>query len=139
MLKWPNDLTLGGSKLAGVLLERSGDRVAVGFGVNLASAPSLPDRKAATLSGKIASQAFAPLLAASFSRMLMLWRTATPQAFAQAWLARAHLPGTRLTVHVSSNETISGRFAGLEPDGALRLMLDSGAIELIRAGDVDLD
>lgn len=138
MLKWPNDLTLGGRKLAGVLLERSGDRVAVGFGVNLATAPSLPDRKAATLSGKITAQAFAPLLAASFSRMLMLWRTATPEAFAQAWLARAHLPGTRLSVHVSSNETISGRFAGLERDGALRLMLDSGAIELIRAGDVDL-
>ena len=40
MLKWPNDLLLGGAKLAGILLERSGDRVVAGFGVNLASAPS---------------------------------------------------------------------------------------------------
>ena len=39
MLKWPNDVMLLGSKLAGILLERSGDRVAVGFGVNLAAAP----------------------------------------------------------------------------------------------------
>ena len=45
MLKWPNDLMLMGRKLAGILLERSGDRVAVGFGVNLASAPQLADRQ----------------------------------------------------------------------------------------------
>src|SRR5262249_35855194 len=35
MLKWPNDLMLNAKKLAGILLERSGSRVAVGFGVNL--------------------------------------------------------------------------------------------------------
>jgi BirA family biotin operon repressor/biotin-[acetyl-CoA-carboxylase] ligase len=138
MLKWPNDLTLGGKKLAGILLERSGDRVAVGFGVNLASAPELADRKAAALGGQITPEAFSPLLAGSFARMLNLWRSSTPESFAQAWLARAHLPGTRLTVHVSGEETVSGRFAGLEPDGALRLMLDDGSMELIRAGDVDL-
>ena len=40
MLKWPNDLMLGDAKLAGILLERSGDRVVAGFGVNLAAAPS---------------------------------------------------------------------------------------------------
>lgn len=138
MLKWPNDLTLGGKKLSGILLERSGDRVAVGFGVNLARAPELADRKAASLSGRIAPQAFAPLLAGSFARMLDLWRSSTPESFAQAWLARAHLPGTRLTVHISNAETISGRFAGIERDGALRLMLDDSSIELIRAGDVEL-
>ena len=138
MLKWPNDLTLGGKKLAGILLERSGDRVAAGFGVNLASAPDLADRKAAALGGQITPEAFAPLLAGSFARMLNLWRSCTPESFAQAWLTRAHLPGTRLTVHVSGEETISGRFAGLERDGALRLMLDNGSMELIRAGDVDL-
>lgn len=138
MLKWPNDLTLGGKKLAGILLERNRNRVAVGFGVNLASAPELADRKAAALGGQITAEAFAPLLAVSFSRMLNLWRNSTPESFAQAWLARAHLPGTRLTVHVSGEDRVSGRFAGLEPDGGLRLMLDDGAMELIRAGDVDL-
>jgi BirA family biotin operon repressor/biotin-[acetyl-CoA-carboxylase] ligase len=138
MLKWPNDLTLGGKKLAGILLERSGDRVAVGFGVNLATAPDLAERKAAALGGSISPQGFAPLLAGSFARMLDLWRTSSAEAFAQAWLARAHLPGTRLSVHVSSHETIGGRFAGLEPDGALRLIRDDGTMEVIRAGDVEL-
>ena len=32
---------LGDAKLAGILLERSGDRVVAGFGVNLAGAPGI--------------------------------------------------------------------------------------------------
>jgi len=138
MLKWPNDLMLLGKKLAGILLERSGDRVAVGFGVNLASAPALDDRQAASLDAGLTPEAFAPLLAGSFARLLALWRSSESSALVRAWQERAHLPGTRLTVHVGKDQVIAGRFAGLEPDGALRLMLEDGSIEVIRAGDVSL-
>jgi BirA family transcriptional regulator, biotin operon repressor / biotin---[acetyl-CoA-carboxylase] ligase len=137
MLKWPNDLMLGTSKLAGILLERSGDRVVVGFGVNLGSAPRLTDRDAAALNGALLPQAFAPLLAGSFARMLNLWRSSEPEAFAQAWLARAHPVGTHLTVHGGSGDKVSGTFDGIEPDGALRLRR-TGDVEVIRAGDVEL-
>jgi BirA family biotin operon repressor/biotin-[acetyl-CoA-carboxylase] ligase len=58
---------------------------------------------------------------------------------AQAWLARAHPVGTPLTVHASSDATISGDFDGLEPDGALRLRLPDGSVEIVRAGDVSLE
>ncbi|MFL6741849.1 MAG: biotin--[acetyl-CoA-carboxylase] ligase [Sphingomicrobium sp.] len=139
MLKWPNDLMLLGKKLAGILLERSAERIAVGFGVNLATAPRLKDRHAAALDGAIAPQAFAPLLAASFARLLDQWRTSESAALIGAWQERAHLPGTRLTLHAGAAETISGRFAGLEPDGALRLRLDDGSIEVVRAGDINLE
>jgi BirA family transcriptional regulator, biotin operon repressor / biotin---[acetyl-CoA-carboxylase] ligase len=138
MLKWPNDLMLAGKKLGGILLERSGDRVAVGFGVNLAEAPKLKDRQAASLAGQIGPAAFAPLLAGSFARLLALWRKTESSALVRAWQERAHLPGTRLTVHVAKDETISGRFGGLDPDGALRLILDDGSIEVLRAADVFL-
>jgi len=139
MLKWPNDVMVLGKKAAGILLERGGDRVAVGFGVNLASAPILRDRQAASFGGQIAPEAFAPLLAGSFARMLELWRSTESSALVRAWEQRAHLPGTRLTIHAGKDETVSGRFAGLEPDGALRLKLEDGSIEVIRAGDVDLN
>ena len=138
MLKWPNDLLLGGKKLAGILLERSGNRVVVGFGVNLAAAPDLPDKPCASLSGRIAPEAFAPLLAGSFARLLKLWRESEPGMIAQAWLARAHPLGTELKVHSSSEEWVSGRFDGIEPDGALRLRGDDGRLEVVRAGDVEL-
>jgi BirA family biotin operon repressor/biotin-[acetyl-CoA-carboxylase] ligase len=136
MLKWPNDLMLVGKKLGGILLERSGDRVAVGIGVNLAASPQLPGREAADLGGAVSPQAFAPLIAGSFAKLLELWRSAETSALVRAWQERAHLPGTRLTVHVGKDETLSGRFAGLEMDGALRLMLDDGMIEVVRAGDI---
>jgi BirA family transcriptional regulator, biotin operon repressor / biotin---[acetyl-CoA-carboxylase] ligase len=138
MLKWPNDVMLAGRKLAGILLERSGDRVAVGFGVNLAAAPQLPDRQGASLDGKVFPEAFAPLLAGSFERLLGLWRQSEPAMLAQAWLARAHPLGTRLIVHLDSDETASGMFGGIEPDGALRLRRDNGDIDVVRAGDVEL-
>jgi BirA family biotin operon repressor/biotin-[acetyl-CoA-carboxylase] ligase len=138
MLKWPNDLMLLGRKLAGILLERSGERVAVGFGVNLASAPALQDRQSASLSAQVTPEAFAPLLAGSFARLLGLWRSSQPMLLVQAWLARAHPVGTRLSVHSGPNEKVSGRFDGLEPDGALRLRRDDGTLDLVRAGDVEL-
>lgn len=137
MLKWPNDLLLRNSKLAGILLERSGDRVVAGFGVNLASAPKLIDRDTAALNGALLPQAFAPLLAASFTRMLHLWRNTGPEQFAHAWLARAHPIGTRLTVHSAADERVAGTFDGIEPDGALRLRRD-GEVDVIHAGDVEL-
>jgi len=137
-LKWPNDVMLRGKKLAGILLERSGDRVAVGMGVNLASAPEIPGREITSLGGRIAPEAFAPLLAGSFSRLLELWRTSESGPLVQAWLARAHPIGTALIVHVGLDETVSGCFDGLEADGALRLRRDDGRINVVRAGDVEL-
>ena len=137
MLKWPNDLMLGGSKLAGILLERSGDRVVAGFGVNLAVAPEIAGRATAQLGATIAPQAFAPLLATSFARVLAAWRSSAPDAFALAWLARAHPLGTPLAVHSSKDDIVSGTFAGIEGDGALRLSV-AGVEQVIRAGDVHL-
>lgn len=138
MLKWPNDLLLLGKKVAGILLERNGDRVVVGFGLNLAAAPELTDRHSASLASELTPQAFAPLLAGSLERLLKLWRENEPQMLARAWLERAHPVGIRLTVHASSDETVTGLFDGLEPDGALRLRLDNGPVEIVRAGDVEL-
>ena len=70
------------------------------------------------------------------------WRIATdPRRTADDlssdWLARAHPIGTPLSVHGAGAERVSGTFAGLEADGALRLQTAQG-IETIRAGDVEL-
>jgi BirA family biotin operon repressor/biotin-[acetyl-CoA-carboxylase] ligase len=139
MLKWPNDLMLGSGKLAGILLERAGERVVAGFGVNLQSAPDLADRPAAALSSValVSPDAFAPLLAAAFARELERWRTDLP-ALTALWLESAHKVGSRLTVHAGPDEQLDGSFAGLAEDGALKLQLASGELRLIRAADVSL-
>lgn len=138
MLKWPNDLMLAGSKLAGILLERSSARVAVGFGVNLAAAPQLSDRETASLEGVCLPQAFAPLLAGSFARLLELWRRSDPALIGRAWMARAHPTGTKLTVRGNSEHKLVGVFDGLEADGALRLRDAGGTVQTVHAGDIEL-
>ncbi|HVF36842.1 MAG TPA: biotin--[acetyl-CoA-carboxylase] ligase [Sphingomicrobium sp.] len=139
-LKWPNDLMLGDAKLAGILLERSGDRVVAGFGVNLAGAPTIAGRRTAALKpiAQISPRSFAPLLAGKFAQLLRAWRSSEPTQFAQAWLARAHPLGTPLEVHSGPGEKVSGTFDGIQPDGAMRLKLPDGNAQLIRAGDVSL-
>lgn len=136
-LKWPNDVMLGDAKLAGILLERSEDRVVAGFGVNLATAPSIAGRKTATLKGlaEISPQAFAPLLAAKFAQLLAAWRSADPGHFAQAWMARAHPIGTLLEVHTAPGERVRGTFDGIEADGSMRLRRGE-TVDIIRSGDV---
>jgi BirA family biotin operon repressor/biotin-[acetyl-CoA-carboxylase] ligase len=139
MLKWPNDLLLGPGKLAGILLERSGNRVVAGFGVNLAHAPKLPDRATSALGpiALVSPEAFAPLLAASFARELQRWRDDLPATIG-LWRESAHQLGTPLTVHTAPDEKISGTFDGLERDGRLRLRLETGEVRVIHAADVML-
>ena len=137
LLKWPNDVLLDGGKLGGILLERAGDRVVIGIGVNLASAPPIAGRATAALDRAIVPQAFAPLLAASFARALERWRT-DAASLPDQWLARAHPIGSALKVHLDSDTVVAGRFEGLGEDGALLLRTAAGAIETVRAGDVEL-
>ena len=137
-LKWPNDLMLDGAKLGGILLERAGNRIVAGFGVNLAAAPAIEGRPTTSLDGAVSPHAFAPLLAASLARLLIAWRSADPAALINAWQHRAHPLGTAITVHSAPGYCLAGRFDGLDPDGSLRLRLDDGRIERIHAGDVTL-
>lgn len=142
-LKWPNDLMLANdrqewAKLGGILLERTGDRVVAGFGVNLAAAPAIDGRATASLDRAVTPQAFAPFLAASVARLIGAWRAADPAAFADAWALRAHRVGTPIEIHSSPTVRTSGTFDGLAPDGALRLRLAGGRVERIHVGDVTL-
>ncbi len=140
-LKWPNDLELDGAKFSGILLEREGAHTVVGFGVNLAAAPDVAGRAVGSLAAYGPApdrDAFAAALAASFARELARWREYGPEPILARWLAAAHPPGTALTVHDAGGAPVSGAFAGIEPDGALRLHLADGTSRVIHAGDVEV-
>lgn len=141
-LKWPNDLLLGGAKLSGILLERTGNAAVIGIGVNLVAAPHLHDRPArhlAQLGPAPDRDSFARDLAASFDRELDRWRQFGTDPLLSRWMAAAHPVGLPLSVHASDGARVSGRFDGLEPDGALRLRLADGTCRVIHAGDVSLE
>lgn len=155
-IKWPNDLVLGCSpakagavraglrpspehtggwaKLAGILLERQSDAVVIGFGVNVAHKPDLPDRATAHLGEMAPPPAIlAELLAEAFARWLLRWRGEGLEPVRRAWLAAAHPIGTAL-----STTEGEGLFDGLDEDGALLLRLADGSRRVIHAGDVFL-
>lgn len=140
ILKWPNDLLMGKEKLAGILLERSENRLVAGFGVNLAVAPELEDRGTAALSSValVSPQSFAPVLAGAFARALDLWRTDSKR-LTTSWMESAHPIGSTIRVHDGVRDYVEGKFAGLDGDGALRLSLEDGTERIVRAGDVTLE
>ncbi len=140
-LKWPNDLMLGTAKLAGILLEREGENIIVGIGVNLAAAPELPDRQTIALAAHGPApdrDLFAQSLATSFDREVERWRTYGVEPLTRRWESVAHPLGTSLRVEPPGEVQIEGNFAGLAPDGALRLRLADGSTRAIHAGDVSL-
>jgi BirA family biotin operon repressor/biotin-[acetyl-CoA-carboxylase] ligase len=139
MLKWPNDLLVNGVKLAGILLERVGDRVVVGIGVNLAQAPQVPDRETLALTryGPAPDRdGFAEALAGCFAAEVLRWRSYGLGPLIQRWQAAGHPPGTPLCVVQPDGGRLSGTFAGLGEDGALRLALPDGTTRIIHAGEV---
>ena len=137
MLKWPNDAMIGTAKLAGILLEREGDTVVIGIGVNLASAPKLPDRESialAELATALTRNIFAEQLAAQFAVELGRWRAYGLSSVIVRWLAAGHPLGTRLSI-----DGMTGSFAGLTDEGLLQLRLGDGSLAVVNAGEVRLE
>src|SRR6185437_7137121 len=98
--KWPNDVLVAGSKVAGILLQsRAGgsgalDWLVLGIGVNLASHPGGTEYPATSLAAASAAEvtpkAMLPILAERLLAWYEAWRA--PAGFAavrEAWLARA--------------------------------------------------
>lgn len=140
-LKWPNDVSLDGGKVAGILLEMVGDKVVVGIGINLVSAPQLPDRKTAKLSDYAAPpnlQDFADRVGQTFAQYLQTWRDEGLAAILRGFLFNTnHQPGAPISVHDLDGSKVEGTFESLEQaDGALRLRLADGSVRVIRTGEL---
>ena len=146
-LRWPNDLYVAGGKAAGILLE-SGPRpgggvwLAVGIGVNLASAPPRDqvERPATALADLPGFQppspaAFLAPLAERFEAWQQVWSREGFAPVAEAWTRLADGLGGPCTARLP-DRTLSGVAEALDGDGALRLRLDSGETVRITAGDV---
>jgi len=141
LLKWPNDVMVANAKLAGMLLEREGDCVIAGIGVNVATAPALPDRATIALAelapgAALTADSVLAALADSLDHWLATWRREGMAAIIAAWGTRAHPVGTRLSVRIGTDLPQQGDFLGLDRDGALILGRDDGTRHIVHSGDV---
>lgn len=146
-LKWPNDVLLEGAKVAGILLEsaavRAGrlDWLVIGFGVNLAHAPEGLGREVTALGRHLPPGLVPPspdealrFLAPAFAR----WYERARLGFAPVraeWLRHARGVGEAVRVELGGR-ALTGRFEGIDEEGALLLAGPDGARRVIAAGEV---
>jgi BirA family transcriptional regulator, biotin operon repressor / biotin---[acetyl-CoA-carboxylase] ligase len=142
-LKWPNDVLLNGGKLAGILLESTGQggrvrHLAIGIGVNLIAAPAAaqvePDAlRPVSLLGetglRVTPEAFLDALAPAFAR----WEAAfQAQGFAplrDEWLAHAARLGQTIRARTGVS-TREGVFETVDSTGALVLRTPTATLAI---------
>jgi BirA family transcriptional regulator, biotin operon repressor / biotin---[acetyl-CoA-carboxylase] ligase len=142
--KWPNDVLLGGRKIAGILLESEfgqDERVAfviVGLGVNLAAAPADTEFPATSIAGEglspPAPEAALGAVAKHFENWLRRWREKGFGPARDVWRSRAVTLGQQIRVRLET-AILHGRFVDIDQHGAL-LLETGGELRRIPAGDV---
>jgi BirA family biotin operon repressor/biotin-[acetyl-CoA-carboxylase] ligase len=139
-IKWPNDILVDGAKIAGILLERAGEAVIVGIGINVKGHPKDLDRPVTSLAAQGAGEAEAEglleRLAALFAHWLAIWRAQGFDPVRTHWLLNAHATGTAMRVNQPDGSILEGRFETLDRDGMLILRLANGDPRAIHAGDI---
>jgi len=143
-LKWPNDLLLSGGKLAGILLEArtmgNGRRaVALGFGLNVKSAPENISYPVASLAGfgcDAERHSLFKSLGESWHENYCLWNHGNGTArVLSRWRKRAHGLGSPVRIE-GSGKAAEGIFLDIDGDGHLILLQNDGQRTLVASGDV---
>ncbi len=144
-LKWPNDALRGGAKLAGILVEISGDAggacsAVIGIGINLQLPPAeaaTVDQPWADLSDKLPGRN--RLIAELLNRLLPLLADYEVEGFTpwrERWVARHAWAGRTVRVLKREGELV-GRALDVDSHGALRVATEAGT-QLVHAGEVSL-
>jgi BirA family biotin operon repressor/biotin-[acetyl-CoA-carboxylase] ligase len=138
--RWPNDVLVSGKKASGILLEsESGaEWLVLGVGLNVAHAPEGTETPATSLGDEGAGEVALEDVLERFARAFLAWANRwVEDGFAPvraAWLRRAQGLGEPIRVRLPG-ETLEGRFADLDPSGALVLETRAGS-RLVTAGEV---
>jgi BirA family biotin operon repressor/biotin-[acetyl-CoA-carboxylase] ligase len=150
-IKWPNDILIGGKKVAGVLTELSAELdhvkyiiLGIGVNVNLGAGefPSELRKLATSLKIEAGRPISRPELAAAILRELDedyarigagLFGTV-----ADEWEASCSTLGREVVIRTGDHQ-IRGRAESLGEDGSLVLRTDHGRLERVTGGDVTLE
>jgi len=138
-LKWPNDVLLGGGKVAGILLESVGgggrsDRLSIGIGINLMQAPTMSEVETGAVpptavcehtSAKLPVEGVLFELACAFATHEQTFRDYGFAPIRQLWLSRAARLGETVIARTGA-DTIEGVFETVDDTGNLVLKTPKG-------------
>ena len=146
-IKWPNDVLIGGKKVAGILIENeiTGDKIAravIGIGINIdiqetiVEGSSLPVTSLEKETGRSVDKV--ELVKETLAEMDRLYSVLpdTGEIFLP-WQKKLVTLGKRVLV-TSGSERFEGTAESVESDGTLAIRLDDGDLITVVAGDVTL-
>ena len=142
VLKWPNDVLLGGAKLAGVLVERietrAGPAAVAGVGLNLTAAPEDSASLAAAGHPKAERDGVLNALLDSLDDRYRAWRRAggDPRAgLRSAYRGVCETLGLEVRAELPGRDAVEGRAIDIDDLGRLVVRTSSGE-EAVGAGDI---
>lgn len=153
-LKWPNDVLVGGSKLAGILIEVQGEaqgpvKTVLGVGMNIDMSgyqaetigQDFCDLKTLLSSGLPSRTRLAGELVIVLARALQQFLADGLRAFLDRWCTFDHLMGQQVTLTDTASK-IQGTYLGLDESGCLRIhtgekerQFNAGEVSLRRLPD----
>ena len=133
-LRWPNDVMLGGKKVAGILVQLSGATAIAGIGINLSQTAFPAELEALATSLKTYADAAEILIA--LLREVDRYTSEDPEDILRLFThASSYACGRRVRVD-QPDGVIEGTTAGLDASGFLIVRKDDGTDTLIVAGGV---
>lgn len=144
-IKWPNDITLQGKKLGGILCEtvRLDQEVAVclGIGLNInmeqkdLDAIDIPATSLLVATGHcLDREVLFTSFATAFCKDLDTFRQQGFAPFLQTYRQRLSVPSS--LVIQDGARTIRGTFVGIDSEGGLVLNLENGKFQTVRTGEL---
>lgn len=148
-LKWPNDVLWNRKKLAGILLELSGEahgdqHLVVGIGVNVDMPPGSeesidqPYTDLSAASGILISRnRLVAEILVQIAEYFHVYETEGMRSLIPEWLSRDAYLNKEVEL-IFPNQTIKGRVAGIDEQGSLMLDLEDGKRRLFQSGEISL-
>jgi BirA family transcriptional regulator, biotin operon repressor / biotin---[acetyl-CoA-carboxylase] ligase len=155
-VKWPNDVLIGGKKIAGILVETVwlGERldgVVIGIGINVLSAAVPPGEELAFPATSLEACMVDTqpdrigVLQQVVGNLLTWLPRLNSDEFLEIWESRLAWRGERVQILRDATDNsgemlpiLQGRLSGLDEAGRLRLLGDDGRITLVEAGELRL-
>jgi BirA family biotin operon repressor/biotin-[acetyl-CoA-carboxylase] ligase len=144
LIKWPNDIVVGGKKLTGILTELNAEAdkikfVNIGIGINVNSSKSFLPLDATSLKEEIGTEVSRIELAREVLRAIesnyFLLKEKGFKPILEKWKTSSAILGKRIEIN-SQNRVICGEAQDIDMDGALLVRQDTGFIERVLSGDV---
>jgi BirA family biotin operon repressor/biotin-[acetyl-CoA-carboxylase] ligase len=135
-LRWPNDVLLGGKKVAGILVQLVDEKAIAGIGINVNNTSFPPDVDGTSMRLHAGhtfdrEQLLESLLGAIDAHTAL----ETADVLRLFTRASSYAAGRRVVVHQPGGD-VHGTTAGLNPEGFLIVRKDDGTDTLILAGGV---